>query len=253
VPGDVLALFPAGATVVDSKSIGTGPSGTLAVLAALPGGPAPAGGPPPPPAAELAIAIKVPAGWRLSKAVIQAFAQVPSLAVAAVDQVPAAGMAYHTGANSQGLLVVRDAAVVYDGVADSVQLKDLDNDGTAEVIKSWSPFCQSHAASPRIDTVYAWDSGQYVAATGKFPQVLSGDIASFQAALTRANSPQTTPVWTAGAKGCLHDALAYLDDLSGNSAQADAERAQVRQLDATYDPDAIKKAAAGEPAHTNPS
>jgi hypothetical protein len=132
---------------------------------------------------------------------------------------------------------------VFDGVADSVQLQDVDQDGSAEVVKAWSPFCQSHAASPRLDTVYAWENGAYAAATGRYSAVLARDTASFQAAVARSNSTQTTPPWAPGDKACLHDALAYLAELSGNKTEADAQYAQVKQLDPGYDLQTIRKAA----------
>jgi hypothetical protein len=210
-------------------------------------------GPPLPPDAELAIASGTPAGWRLHKAVIQQFAEKPSLNVEAVASVPAAGMAYYTGANSQGLVVIRGRNVVYDDVADNIQLQDVNGDGSAEVVKAWSPFCGSHAASPRLRTVYAWQGGAYVPATGQFREVLAQDTASFQAAVARANSPQTSPPWSAVARACLHDSLAYLADLAGDATQAAAERAQVRQLDPAYDVDAVAKAAAGQPSQTMPA
>jgi hypothetical protein len=161
-------------------------------------------------------------------------------------------MVFHTGANSAGLIVIRSNAVVYDGVADNVQLQDVNGDGSAEVVKDWSPFCQSHAASPRLTTIYAWQGGEFTSATGSFPNVLAKDTSAFQAAVARANDPKTAPAWTPGAKACLHDALAYLAGLSGDTAQAAAQRAQVQQLDPAYDLDAIAKAAAGQPAQTSP-
>ncbi|MBV8084630.1 MAG: hypothetical protein JO247_07420 [Chloroflexi bacterium] len=243
------ALLPAGASVLATKPMG---ANTMAVLAGLPGPPGTPSIASGPPAAELAVVASGPAGSRLMKAVTQPFAQVPTLDVQQVGGQPAAGMAYHTGANSAGLLVVRAEAVVYDGVADNIQLQDVDGDGSAEVVKDWSPFCQSHAASPRLTTVYAWQDGAFVPATGKFPTVLAKNTADFRAADARANNPSTTPAWTAGAKACLHDSLAYLASLSGDGAQAAAERAQVQQLDPSYDVDAIAKAAASQPAKTSP-
>lgn len=249
VPAAGLAsLFPSGATIIDSKPL----DNTTAVLVTLSGAPPRPSVPPGPPDAELAIASNTPAGWRVDKAVIQQFAQAPLLTVEQVAGVPAAGMAYRTGANSQGMVVIRNQAVVYDAVADSVQLQDLNGDGSAEVVKSWSPFCGSHAASPRLDTVYAWQGGQYVEATSHFANVIAKDTANFQAAIARANSAQTTAAWTPTAKACLHDSLAYLAGLSGNPVQAAAERAQVSQLDPSYDVLAVSKAAAGEPAQTMP-
>lgn len=245
---DLLALFPSGATIVDTKPLGN----TRAVLVTLRGAPPRPSAPPSPLDAELAVASNTPAGWRLDKAVIQQFAQAPLLTVELVAGVPAAGMAYHTGANSQGMVVIRNQAVVYDAVADSVRLQDLNGDGSAEVVKTWSPFCGSHAASPRLDAVYAWQGGQYVESTSHFPAVIAKDTANFQAAVTGANSPQTGPVWTPAAKACLHDSLAYLAGLAGDAAEAAAERAQVSQLDPNYDVDAVSKAAAGEPAQTMP-
>ncbi|HLG69989.1 MAG TPA: hypothetical protein VK009_06135 [Chloroflexota bacterium] len=244
----IAALFPSGATIVDTKTMGN----STAVVMALPVG-APRGSlPAPPPDAELAVASSTPAGWRLNKAVVQQFAQAPELTVAQVAGVPAAGMAFHTGANSAGLVVIRNDAVVYDGVADSVQLQDLDGDGWAEVVKAWSPFCRSHADSPPLHTVYAWIGGAFVPATDHFPNLVAQDAASFQAAVARANSSQTTPAWDAASKACLHDSLAYLAQLAGDAQQAAAEKAQVRQLDPAYDVDAVAKAAAGEPAQTMP-
>jgi hypothetical protein len=243
------ALLPAGATVIATKPMGANAMAVLAGLPGPPGTPSIASGPA---AAELAVVATTPAGPRLMKAVTQPFAQAPTLDVQPVAGQPAAGMAYHTGANSAGLLVVRAEAVVYDGVADNVQLQDVDGDGSAEVVKDWSPFCQSHAASPRLTTVYAWQDGGFAAATSKFPPVIAKQTASFQAAVTRANDPATTPAWTPGAKACLHDSLAYLASLSGDRAQAAVERAQVQQLDPAYDLDAIAKAAAGQPAKTSP-
>lgn len=243
----VESLLPDGAKVLDTKPLGS----ATAVVAQLP---VPTtSGVQPPPDAELAIVLSTPAGMRLAKAVVQQFAQAPQLAVEPVGGAPAAGMSYHTGANSQGLIVIRASAVVYDGVADSIELRDWDGDGSYEVTKSWSPFCQSHAASPRLTTIYAWQAGQYTQATARFPQAVSADVANFHAAVQRAAAPQTTPAWTPAAKACLHDALAYLADLSGDTVQAAAERAQVQQLDPAYDLDAIAKAAAGQPAVTNPT
>ncbi len=150
------------------------------------------------------------------------------------------------------MLVVRGDSVVYDGVADSVILEDLDGDGVPEVVKSWSPFCQSHVASPRLSTVYAWRHGEYEVATGDFGDVLAKDRANFQAAVERAELSTATPVWTAGQKACLHDALGYIAQEAGEAAQAQAQFDQVRALDPTYDVDAIAKAAAGIPTRTSP-
>lgn len=231
-----MALFPSGVTVIDSQSLGA--NETMAVVVAMARSAAPSGGSTPP-MAELAIIDKTQSGWRLAKAIVQDFAQAPKLDLVQVGGVPAAGLEYHTGANSQGLVVVRNSAVVFDGVADSVQFQDLDQDGSAEVVKSWSPFCQSHVASPRLDTVYAWTDGIFAPATRRYPAVLARDTASFQAGVTRANSAQTSPAWTARDKACLHASLAYLAGLSGNSTEADAQNAQVRQLDPSYDPQTI--------------
>src|SRR5581483_2668457 len=182
LPEEALGLFPAGAQVIDSRSVGSGPNGTLVVLLALTGQPAASAGSMPP-MAELAIVSKTPSGWRLAKAVIQSFAQAPKLdATVQIDHVPAVGVEYHTGANSQGLIVVRNNAVVFDAVADSFEMRDLNDDGSAEVIKSWSPFCQSHVASPRLNTVYVWESGSYAPATDRFPSVIAQDTTSFQGA-----------------------------------------------------------------------
>jgi hypothetical protein len=238
-PAELAGLFPQGASIV-SQPLGSG----MAVLVSMPGQAATASASAPP-SAELAIVDKTGSGWRVAKAVIQDFAQAPKLDSAQVAGMPAVGLNYHTGANSQGMVVVRNSAVVLDAVADSVQFEDVDQDGSAEVVKAWSPFCQSHAASPRLETVYAWSDGAYVPATGGYPAVLARDTASFQAAVTRAGSSQTTPVWTARDRACLHDSLAYLAGLAGNTSEASAQYAQVQALDASYDPQTIAKQAAG--------
>lgn len=240
------AALPSGAAVLDTKSIGSGNAARQAILASMP---QPSGAPP---LIELAIVDKVPAGWRLETAVTKSFALGPKLETASVGGQQAAGVTYHTGANSAGLLVIRGNSVVFDGVADDVQLQDLNGDGTPEVVKSWSPFCQSHVASPRLTTVYAWQDGMYAVATGQFKNVLAHDAVNFQAAVARANQASTTPAWTPGQKACLHDALAYIAQEGGDSAQAQAEQAQVRQLDPSYGVDAISKAAAGLQAQTSP-
>lgn len=139
---------------------------------------------------------------------------------------------------------MRNNAVVFDAVADSFQFRDLDGDGSAEVVKAWSPCSQSHAASPRLNSVYAWQNGAYAVATSRFPEIIARDTAAFQAALARANASQTTPAWSSQDKACLHDALAYLAELSGNTTKADAQYAQIKQLAPTYDLQTVKKAAA---------
>jgi hypothetical protein len=75
-------------------------------------------------------------------------------------------------------------------------------------------------------------------------------VAAFQGTLARA--AQDAIIWTPTVQACLHDALAYLAGLSGDTAGAAAEQAQVRKLDPSYDVDAMSKAAAGEPAETMP-
>ncbi|MGH2469330.1 MAG: hypothetical protein ACRDGF_04585, partial [Chloroflexota bacterium] len=246
------ALLPAPASVQAVATLySSRQSSTLAVLSMLPNPPGmPAGTPPM--TIYLAIATGGPISWRLPLAVTKGFAQEPKLSTAKVAGVEAAGVTYGIGANSKGLLVLRDAAVVYDGVADGVVLKDLNGDGSAEVLRSWSPFCQSHVASPRLSTVYQWQQGTFAVATGSFPAVLAQDQANFKAAVARANLPATRPVWTGGQKACLHDALGYIAQEGGQQAEAQAQFAQVKQLDPTYDVSAIQKAASGLPARTSP-
>jgi hypothetical protein len=243
----LVSLFASGASVLDMKPLG---DSAAAVLVKLPGAPASGSVPPGPPAAELATVSSPSNNPVLAKAVIQEFAQNPLLAVHPVGGKATAAMVFRTGANSAGLIAIRDDAVVYDGTADDVQLQDLDGTGSSEIVKSWSPFCGNHAASPRLTTVYAWQAGQFVSATSRFPAVINKDMAAFQSALAKAG--QDTVIWTPTAQACLHDGLAYLAGLSGEAARAAAEQAQVRKLDPSYDVDAVSKAAAGEPAETMP-
>ncbi|HEY3118349.1 MAG TPA: hypothetical protein VGK54_16515 [Chloroflexota bacterium] len=251
LPADLLDQFPSGAQVLDVKDMSQRGNGRMAVLLGLPN----PGGPPDrpfPPQIELAIVFQNPTGWRVAMAVRKAFALAPTTEVADIAGTASVALSYYVGANSQGMLVVRGEAVVYDGVADSVILQDVDGDGVPEVVKRWSPFCQSHASSPRLSTVYAWRRGEFEVATGDFADVLASDRATFEAAVDRAELSTNFLAWTDGQKACLHDALGYIAQEAGDDAEAQARFDQVAALDPTYDVDAIAKAAAGIPARTSP-
>src|SRR5207249_3484978 len=100
-------------------------------------------------------------------------------------------------------------AVVFDGSSNSPNfaLRDLRGDGTPEVVKGWSPYCGSYAASPRLITIYEWRKGQFVAATGSYPAQVEQAAETFRAALGR---PQ---YYDAEGMACLHAALGYLAEL----------------------------------------
>ena len=197
--------------------------------------------------AQLSIADKAPAGWRLAKTVGEVGPVNARLQVATVDTLPAAAVSYNIGANSSGMWLVRangpTYAVIYDGTGDGVSLQDLNSDGTPEVVREWSPFCQSHVASPRLTTVYAFRGDRYVAATPQFPAAVAKDTQAVNSALNRAADPATKPVWQPADKACLHAALALLAGEAGNTAEARAQTDEAKKLDPSYDVAGLQKQA----------
>ncbi|MFI5268316.1 MAG: hypothetical protein ACHQ7M_13160, partial [Chloroflexota bacterium] len=169
------------------------------------------------------------------------------LQIVNVDKLPTAAVSFGIGANSSGMWLLRSDgmgySVIYDGAGDGVSLQDLDGDGTPEVVRTWSPFCQSHVASPRLTTVYAFKDGRYVEATAEFPQEIAKDASAFNAAIARANDPSTTPAWKPADQACLHASLALLAREAGNASEAQAQTAQAKQLDPSYDLAALEKRA----------
>lgn len=253
LPAGAAAELPAGAAVLDAKALtlpGTKPPETWAVLFTQPNPPwMPAGAPPI--GASLTILGKAPAGWRVEKTVRQGDALGAKMQLLQVGAQPAVAVSFGLGANSAGLFMIAaggglDYPVVYDGSGDSVVLRDLDGSGTPEVLRSLSPFCQSHVASPRITTVYAWQKGSYAESTSRFPQTIAGDQSNFQAAIVRANDPTTVPAWKPADKACLHSALGYLAGETGNQSEAQAQYAQAKQLDPSYDVGAITRRVDGK-------
>ncbi|HVA24776.1 MAG TPA: hypothetical protein VMW62_10305 [Chloroflexota bacterium] len=248
LPADVAKLLPNGHQVVAAQEAHMRPGGdaSWAILYTLPNPPsAPSASPRY--NASLSIADKAPSGWMLAKTIGELGPVGAKLQLANVDNLPAAAVSFGIGANSSGLWLVRSTgvsyAVIYDGSGDGVSLQDLSSDGTPEVVRDWSPFCQSHVASPRLTTVYTFQGDHYVAATSLFPQVIAKDAAGFNAALTRAGDPGTTPAWKPADKACLHGALAFLARELSRPAEAQAQLAQAKQLNPAYDIAALDKQA----------
>ena len=250
LPGDVAKVLPAGADVsaAQEASMRGGSDESWVILYTLPN---PSGIPSNSPRinAQLGIADKTPSGWRLAKTMGEVGPQGAKLQIATVDKLPTAAVSFGIGANSSGMWLMRadgpSYAVVYDGTGDDVSLQDLNSDGTPEVVREWSPFCQSLVASPRLTTVYAFKGDRYVASTSLFPQAVAKDAANLNAALTRAANPATTPAWQPADKACLHAALALVAGEAGNYPEQQAQTAQAKQLDPSYDVAGLAKLAAG--------
>jgi hypothetical protein len=136
--------------------------------------------------------------------------------------------------------------VVFDATSDAgMAVRDLNNDGAYQVVRTWSPYCGSFVASPDITIVYAWRNGRFVDATSTFPKVIANDMAKFQAALTRSGAN-----WKPADLACLHASLGFLASESGNTTEAAAQMQEARQVDSAYDVGRIAKLAAGQPLAT---
>jgi hypothetical protein len=250
LPADVAKLLPAGAEVsaAQQAAMRGGSEQSWVILYTLPN-------PPGSPSgsqrfnAQLSIADRTPGGWRLAKTMGEVGPVGAKLEIATVDKLPAAAVSFGVGANSSGMWLMRadgpSYAVIYDGTGDGISLQDLNSDGTPEVVRQWSPFCQSHVASPRLTTVYAFKGDRYVASTSLFPGAVAKDAANVNAALTRAADPATKPAWQPADKACLHAALALVAGEAGNYPEQQAQTAQAKQLDPSYDVAGLAKLAAG--------
>jgi len=70
------------------------------------------------------------------------------------------------------------------------RLEDVDNDGVSEVLASdttWESYgAFSHAFSPGVMAVYAWEKGRYIEASGRFPKFYQARIAELEKELRKA-------------------------------------------------------------------
>jgi hypothetical protein len=252
LPAAVAALLPPNATVLAAQRAQLQDDGSTQWIVAyrLPG-PDGAKAPYPPPSTHLAILQHAPAGWSVAKSIDQGFALAAHVQVVPIDGRQAVALQYGTGAHDAGLLIIRydgvlDYAVVFDATSDAgMAVRDLNNDGAYQVVRTWSPYCGSFVASPDITIVYAWRNGRFVDATSTFPKVIANDMAKFQAALTRSGAN-----WKPADLACLHASLGFLASESGNTTEAAAQMQEARQADSAYDVGRIAKLATGEPLAT---
>jgi hypothetical protein len=249
VPAAIAALLPQNATLLAAQQAQLRDDGSTqwVVVYRVPG-PNGATALYPPPSTHLAILQHAPAGWSIAKSVDQGFALAAHMQVLPIDGRMAVALQYGTGAHAAGLLIVRydgvlDYAVVFDATSDAgMAVKDLNEDGMYEVVRTWSPYCGSFAASPDLTIVYAWRNGRFAVATSAFPAVIAKDTATFQAALTRSGAD-----WKPDGLACLHASLRFLASESGNTTEATAQMQEAKQADSAYDVSRITKLAAGQP------
>ncbi len=248
----IAALLPQNATVLAAQQAALeDDGGTQWVVVYRVPGPNGATAPYPPPSTHLAILQHAPAGWSIAKSIDQGFALAAHMQILPIDGRQAVVLQYGTGAHAAGLLIVRfdgilDFSVVFDATSDAgMAVKDLNNDGTYQVVRTWSPYCGSFVASPDITIVYAWRNGRFVDATRAVPALIARDTATFQAALARPGA-----AWKPDGLACLHASLGFLASESGNTTEAAAQMQEARQADSAYDVSRIAKLAAGQPLAT---
>jgi hypothetical protein len=197
----------------------------------------------PPPNAYLVVARQADAGWNLATQMSLEWVIASYVGPLPVEDRPALFFSAGVGAHGSRLTVLRwdgsGYATVFARESNTPGLvpRDLNQDGTPEIIDSWSPYCGGYAASPKLVTVYRWSGGVYAEATAAFPDFVRGIEPAFRAALAESGDWEGAG-WTASDRACLHWSLGYIAERSGRPDDAAREYNQASQLDPAYTRDA---------------
>lgn len=236
VPADVTATLPDGATVLSGASgdlLGTGET-DWAVVYTLPDT-SPTGMPIQTPH----VAAVLPdgnGGWKVSATAAIPYAVAASVILADVAGTNGIVFTGGVGAHAQQMIILRwdgrEFRKVFDQTDNTpnMALLDVNGNGLLEVVKQFSAYCEAYYTSPRLVEVWGWNGYQYVEDTGRYPTQIAAALAGIQSAFPRS----VTEGWRADGVACLHGALAYLADKSGDQATADSECATALQIDPTF-------------------
>jgi hypothetical protein len=236
VPADVIAVLPQDATVLSGASGDLTGDGALswAVLYTQPDS-TPSG-----------FAITTPSvaavlpdgngGWTVKTTVSIKAAVGSRVYLADVGGVNGIVFDAGVGAHAQQMIILRWAGREFRTVFDqtdntpNMALVDLDGDGVLEVAQQLSSYCQAYFTAPRLVAVWGWNGFQYVEDTGRYPTAIAAVQLDVQNAFARSVSDN----WRPDGVACLHGALAYLADKSGDQPTAEAECANAHSIDPTW-------------------
>lgn len=236
VPADVVAVLPQDATVLAAVSgdlTGDGATG-WAVLYTQPDSSVTGY-----PITTPSVAAVLPdgnGGWSVGTTRSIKAAVGSHLSLANIGGVESIVFDAGVGAHAQQLIVLRWAGREFRTVFEqtdntpNMALRDVDGDGVLEVVQQFSTYCEAYFTAPRLVAVWGWNGFQFVEDTGRYPAAIASAQADVQSAFTHADSDN----WRADGVACLHGALAYLADKSGDQATAAAECANAHSIDPTW-------------------
>jgi hypothetical protein len=214
-PSDLLALLPASATVQQAVADDFAGSGQniWAVHYTVPHDEYSN-------EAHLLLARPGTDGWSMLGDSFIAQTYGSSMQVVSVGGLPSIALSAGVGAHSTELFIVRWQGTGFTTVFDrtssaAIETKDLDGDGSVEIVDRPSFYCGYYAISPVDLEIDRWDGSNFVDATAAFPSMLADTDAQVRTAWYEAHYANTNQEWDAAGTKCLDQARDSLSTRSG--------------------------------------